>query len=71
MRMTSSAGNDRLLLTAREAAAALSISERTLWSITRRGEIAHIACGRKVLYSPSDLDAWIDRQRTNGESSSD
>jgi excisionase family DNA binding protein len=62
--MTSTLPTDKLLLTAREAAAALSISERTLWTLTKCGAIAHVRAGRRVLYSPADLAAWIDRQRS-------
>lgn len=66
MNATLSPPTDRLLLPAREAAAALAISERTLWSLTKCGDIAHVKAGRRVLYAPSDLAEWIDRQRRGG-----
>ena len=52
-----------MLLTARQAAAALSISERTLWGLTVRGELPVVRIGRAVRYDPRDLQAWIDRSK--------
>jgi len=52
----------RLLLTAREAAAVLSISERTLWTYTApRGPIPAVrpGGGRAVRYSISSLQAYL------------
>jgi len=61
----------KLLLTAKEAARALAISERTLWSLTRNGDIPSVRFGRAVRYDPRDLDRWIERQKQlagpNGE----
>jgi excisionase family DNA binding protein len=53
----------RLLLTAAEAAQALAVSERTLWQLTRDGEIPRVCIGRNVRYSPADLQAFIERRR--------
>lgn len=53
-----------LLLSAPDAAAALSISERTLWGMTKAGEIPHVRQGRRVLYYVDDLRAWIESHRT-------
>lgn len=39
-----------LALTAKDAARALSIGERTLWALTNSGEIPCVRIGRKVLY---------------------
>jgi predicted DNA-binding transcriptional regulator AlpA len=62
-----------LLLMAREAAKALAISEKTLWSLTTpRGTIPAIRVGERSLrYSVRALEEWIDRQpaataETNG-----
>ena len=52
-----------LLLSAREAAAALSIGRRKLWELTNRGEIPCVRIGRAVRYDPRDLLGWIDRQK--------
>lgn len=51
------------LLTAREAAIALSISERTLWNLTNRGDLPCIRLGRSVRYSREDLLGWIEKQK--------
>jgi excisionase family DNA binding protein len=54
------------LINARAAAAALSISARTLWSLTNRGDLPHVRCGRRVLYAPADLAAYIEARRVSG-----
>ena len=55
-----------MLLTVRQAAEALQISERKLWSMTASGEIPRVRIGRSVRYDPTDLQAWIERQKTGG-----
>jgi excisionase family DNA binding protein len=52
-----------LLLTARQAAAALSISERTLWQLTRDGAVRCVRLGRAVRYDRRDLIALIDQRK--------
>jgi excisionase family DNA binding protein len=54
-----------LLLTAREAAAALRISERSLWGLTRHGEVRAVRIGRAVRYDPRDLREYINGLRAN------
>ena len=50
----------RLLTNAREAAAALAISQRKLWALTEpRGPIPCIRIGRAVRYDLCDLRGWI------------
>ena len=53
-----------LLLTAADAAKALAISPRTLWTLTDNGEIpvVHVT-PRSIRYDPRDLLAWIDRRK--------
>jgi len=51
----------RLLLTPTEAAAALRISPRLLWSKTKLGEIPCVRIGKAVRYSTTSLQRWIDR----------
>ena len=53
----------RLLLTPPEAAKALAVSARTLWTLTKDGEIGHIKVGRLVRYSVDDLRAFIDSRK--------
>ncbi len=48
-----------LLLAPRDAAAALAISERTLWDLTAQGEILVVRVGRCVRYSVATLREWI------------
>lgn len=47
------------LLTARDAARRLSISERTLFAMTSSGEIPCVRIGRLVRYSVETLKKWI------------
>jgi len=49
----------KLLWTRREAAAALSISERTLWTLTDEGEIPCVRIRRSVRYNPVAIQSWI------------
>ena len=51
------------LLTRREAAAYLGVSEQTLaiWKCTGRYNLPYIKIGRLVKYKKSDLDAFIAR----------
>lgn len=57
----------QLLLKPHDAAAALGISERTLWGLTIRdknpdGEIPCVRIGRAVRYSVAALQAFIQRR---------
>jgi hypothetical protein len=52
-----------LALRPREAAKALGISERMLWSLTApRGTVPAVRIGTCVLYPVTGLQAWLDRQ---------
>lgn len=51
-----------LALRPREAAKALGVSERTLWTLTKRGEIPHLRLGRAVIYPVETLKLWLARQ---------
>jgi excisionase family DNA binding protein len=55
-----------LLVTAREAAKMLSVCEKTLWSLTARGEIPVVRIGRSVRYSLADLNHWIEKTKSIG-----
>jgi excisionase family DNA binding protein len=60
--------SEKLLLSAREAAKVLSISERTLWSQTEpRGKIPVVRMGSRVLYPVDALRQWIEQAITTGE----
>ena len=65
---SNASSSSKLLLSAREAAEALSICGKTLWSHTApRGTIPCLRIGARVLYDPHDLEAWIDAQKKGGE----
>jgi hypothetical protein len=54
----------RLLLSARDAAKALAVCEKTLWQHTApRGPIPAVKLGRRVLYALADLEAFIQNQK--------
>ena len=55
-------GPVRLLLSPKEAAQALAISERTLWQMGKDGVIASIRVGRSVRYPVAALERWIEEQ---------
>ncbi|NQV27745.1 MAG: helix-turn-helix domain-containing protein [Rhodopirellula sp.] len=52
------------LLTVREAADVLRVSERTLWTLTHSGELSAVRVGRSVRYDQSDLASWIESRKT-------
>ena len=49
----------RLALRPKEAAKALGIGERLLWSKTNSGEIPHVRIGRAVVYPIHTLREWL------------
>ena len=54
---------DKLLMSMIEAAKALSVSPRTLWSRTEpRGPIPVVRIGARTLYPVDRLRQWIDSQ---------
>ena len=58
---------DRLLVSQREAARLLSISERTLFALRERGELACVRVGPRILYSVQDLPcAGVPRRADKG-----
>lgn len=50
-----------MLITPREAAKLLSVCERTLYMLTKTGQIPAVRIGRSVRYSVNELEAWIAR----------
>jgi excisionase family DNA binding protein len=54
-----------LLYTPAEAAKALAISERSLWSLTACRELPCIRIGRSVRYARDDLVAWIAARKSS------
>jgi excisionase family DNA binding protein len=51
----------RILYTVAEAAAQLSLGERTLWDIIRRGEIATRRVGVRVLVPHAELERFASK----------
>ena len=61
--MTETTSAPAILMTPRQAAKALAISERTLWELTRRGAIPRLKIGASVRYDVKDLQAFIDKKK--------
>ena len=59
----------QLLLTSRQAAEALQISERKLWGMKASGEIPRVLLGRSVRYDLRDLQRCIDERKKGGQRS--
>lgn len=55
-----------LALRPKEAAKALGIGPRLLWTMTNRGEIPHVRLGRAVLYPVDALRRWLVEQVAKG-----
>jgi DNA binding domain, excisionase family len=47
----------------KDAAKALSISERTLWQLTKDGKIPSVRAGKRVVYSVDALKAFVNDNR--------
>lgn len=57
---------ERHTLRPRDAAVYLSVSERTLHSLLKSGEIPYTKFNRAVLIRVSDLEAFLDRHTQKG-----
>lgn len=55
-----------LLWSARRTAKAMSISDRSLWTLTHTGEIPHVRIGRRVLYRPESVQQWLAGREQRG-----
>ena len=51
-----------LAMRAKEAAAAIGISERTLWELTSKGKIPYVRLSKAILYPVDSLRDWLKRQ---------
>ncbi len=49
----------QLLLDVPTAARALGLCEKSLWTLSNCGDLPVVRVGRRVLYDPADLKAWI------------
>jgi hypothetical protein len=52
-------GCEPLLVSAVQASQLLSISQRTLFALTKSGVVPHRRLSNRVLYSPDELRDWI------------
>ena len=52
----------RLSLRPKEAAAALGISERLLWTWTNQKLIPHVRMGKAIIYPVAALEEWLATQ---------
>lgn len=50
------------LLKPRDAAKLLAISERTLFTLTKKGELASVRMGKTVRYAQGELAAFVRKQ---------
>ena len=48
-----------LLLTGKQAARLLNISERSLFTLNKAGQLPAVHIGRSVRYDPGDIRGWI------------
>lgn len=56
---------ERMLISPREAAKTLSICERTLYALTKRGDIPAVKIGRCVRYDIESLKQFIKQSLKN------
>lgn len=54
--------NGRTLLTLKEVAGYLRISETTLYNLARRGEIPAVKVVNKWRFRKEDIDYWLEKQ---------
>lgn len=54
------------LLTYREVAKTLRVSERTIWTLVKRGELPAVRFGHSVRIDPVDLRAFIEQAKGRG-----
>lgn len=57
---------ERLALRPREAAVAIGVSPRTLWTWTKAGKVPHVRMGAKVLYPVELLREWLRSRGVGG-----
>jgi predicted DNA-binding transcriptional regulator AlpA len=65
--MPETPGAAPLLLSSRAAAKALSLCEKTLWSLRRAGKLRAVRIGpRAIRYDVADLQRFIEASKTGG-----
>jgi len=61
----------RLALRPRDAAVALGIGERTLWQMTKDGDVPHVRIGKLVVYPVYLLQRWLEEKAAAAEAKKD
>lgn len=56
---------EKLLLTAKEAAAHLNISLSMLYKLMKQGKIEYVKIGRATRFPQSYLEDWVEEQRSD------
>ncbi|MEZ6078799.1 MAG: helix-turn-helix domain-containing protein [Pirellulaceae bacterium] len=57
---------EQILVSSRDAAKMLGISERTLWSLKTQGSIPSVKTGKSVRYRPETLRRWAEEKEQDG-----
>ena len=52
-----------ILIGARQAAKALGVCERTIWTLQQDEGLPFVKIGRRVLFDPQDLKTWVERKK--------
>ena len=52
----------RLALGLRDAAKALALSQRTVWTMAHDGRLPCVRCGVRLIFPVSMLAAWLERE---------
>ncbi|MCC6581444.1 MAG: helix-turn-helix domain-containing protein [Phycisphaeraceae bacterium] len=60
-----------LAMRAKDAAKALGVSERTLWTWTKAGTIPHLRRGGTILYPTAALTKWLNDQAAHAQTVND
>ena len=56
-----------LLVDEREARRLLgNVSAKSMFNWRRCAGLPFVKCGSRVMYTPADLDAWVERQKQKG-----
>ena len=63
--MTADTQSIQILLRPNDAAKALAISPRTLWALSKRGEIPHIRLGNCLRYDVETLREFLRQKQTS------
>jgi len=53
------------LLTYREVAEVLGVTDRTVWELVRKGELRNVKVGRSVRIDPADLRQFIEDSKSS------